>query len=368
MTSNQKVSIAISRSGQVVRDWVELQRSWWADDIDVAAIDVFRGYATASPSTTAASLHQFLQPSRGGFGRVQPDERRSMQFCLGIDVACRAAHQAALADSRGELLWSGQRFRTTAVDLEGLWARLPPGDHPPNHSSSSRAVVVVVPPERSADLRYYYNKHTKTDRRDARVLDWLPLLHPEGPHPEEGQGQVARVHVRRDDAGHPGAQDRPPAGTGRPRRLLDRLTPPWRHRATHPTPVDQVLDLGRREVEQRFPVPAELVHAGHPTDRQLHLRRHPLDLQPVPREGGELLGRSPSRALMTAATSSSKVGSGLDARATSRRNQSIVHSRAWPQPGRVPVQRDGPPGSHLRGPAHSKCEITLLAPHPNRSP
>jgi transposase len=40
--------------------------------------------------------------------------------------------------------------------------------------------VVLVPPEQSADLRDYYNKHTKTDRLDSRVLARLPLLHPEG--------------------------------------------------------------------------------------------------------------------------------------------------------------------------------------------
>jgi hypothetical protein len=38
----------------------------------------------------------------------------------------------------------------------------------------------VVPPEQSADLRDYYNKHTKTDRLDSRLLARLPLLHPEG--------------------------------------------------------------------------------------------------------------------------------------------------------------------------------------------
>ena len=30
-----------------------------------------------------------------------------MQLRLGIDIACRAAHQASLADERGEFLWSG---------------------------------------------------------------------------------------------------------------------------------------------------------------------------------------------------------------------------------------------------------------------
>ena len=34
---------------------------------------------------------------------------------LGIDVACTAAHQASLADERGEFLWQGWRFRTTTV-------------------------------------------------------------------------------------------------------------------------------------------------------------------------------------------------------------------------------------------------------------
>jgi Transposase IS116/IS110/IS902 family/Transposase len=36
------------------------------------------------------------------------------------------------------------------------------------------------PPEQSADLRAYYNKHTKTDRLDSRMLARMPLLHPEG--------------------------------------------------------------------------------------------------------------------------------------------------------------------------------------------
>ena len=38
------------------------------------------------------------------------------------------------------------------------------------------ATVVMVPPEQSADLRDYYNKHTKTDRLDSKVLARLPLF------------------------------------------------------------------------------------------------------------------------------------------------------------------------------------------------
>jgi transposase len=46
----------------------------------------------------------------------------------------------------------------------------------------------MVPPEQSADLRDYYNKHTKTDRLDSRVLARLPLLHPDGLRPIDHLG------------------------------------------------------------------------------------------------------------------------------------------------------------------------------------
>ena len=60
---------------------------------------------------------------------------------LGIDIAVRAPHQASLADERGQLLWSGHRFRTTAADLERLWERLPT-DHLPEN------LTVVMEPTR----------------------------------------------------------------------------------------------------------------------------------------------------------------------------------------------------------------------------
>jgi transposase len=42
------------------------------------------------------------------------------------------------------------------------------------------ATVILVPPEQSADLRRYYQKHTKNDRLDSVLLARLPLLHPDG--------------------------------------------------------------------------------------------------------------------------------------------------------------------------------------------
>lgn len=113
---------------------------------------------------------------------------------LGVDVACRAAHQASLADATGKLIFSGRKFHTRPDQLEALWAQLPEDAEvmvvmEPTRNAwvplaawfrARGAQVVLVPPEQSADLRDYYNKHTKTDRLDSRVLARLPLLHPDG--------------------------------------------------------------------------------------------------------------------------------------------------------------------------------------------
>jgi Transposase len=62
------------------------------------------------------------------------------------------------------------------------------------------AEVVLVPPERSADLRWYYSKHSKTDRLDSQLLARLPMLHPDGLHAEQGLGpgdalkRAAKLH------------------------------------------------------------------------------------------------------------------------------------------------------------------------------
>lgn len=128
-----------------------------------------------------------------------------MGLWLGIDIACRAAHQASLADERGQFVWSGRRFRTAVADLERLWAMLPAATDPssvtvimePTRNAwvplaawfrRRGARVVMVPPEQSADLRAYYAKHTKSDRLDSRILARVPLLHPEGLQTADGVG------------------------------------------------------------------------------------------------------------------------------------------------------------------------------------
>jgi hypothetical protein len=62
---------------------------------------------------------------------------------MGVDIACRAAHQASLADQAGNLLWSGRRFHTAASHLERLWEMLPADVEPGQ-------VTVVMEPTRNA--------------------------------------------------------------------------------------------------------------------------------------------------------------------------------------------------------------------------
>src|SRR4051794_32438004 len=81
--------------------------------------------------------------------------RPTMVLRMGIDLAVRAPHQASLADERGVILWSGHRFRTTAAELDRLWARLP---------EAASEVTVVMEPSRNAwvALAAWFRRHGAT--------------------------------------------------------------------------------------------------------------------------------------------------------------------------------------------------------------
>jgi transposase len=164
---------------------------------------------------------------------------------LGIDVACREAHRAALADETGAMIWSNRRFTTSSVSLEALWAavlgaRPAAGDVPvvvvmePTRNAwvllaawlrARGATVRMVPPEQSADLRKYYNKHTKTDRLDCELLARLPLLHPDGLVTTPGLGPAEAL--RRTVAHRHSLVSRRTAGLQRLEVLLELLGPAW---------------------------------------------------------------------------------------------------------------------------------------------
>lgn len=133
-----------------------------------------------------------------------------MELILGIDLACRAAHQASLARADGTFVWTGKKFFTRPADLDRLWADLGlnEGDTVRVIMEPTRnawvpvaawfrrrgAVVSLVPTTQSADLRAYYSKHTKNDRLDSKLLARLPLLHPEGLREHAGHGPGQPLH------------------------------------------------------------------------------------------------------------------------------------------------------------------------------
>ena len=158
---------------------------------------------------------------------------------LGIDVACTAKHQASLADETGRFLWQGWKFRTASLELEALWDKIPEGVEvvvvmEPTRNAwvplaawlrAKGARVSVVPPEQSADLRDYYNKHTKTDRLDSKMLARMPMLHPEGLREMDdlGPAEPLKRAVRHRSA----LQKRRVACTMRLDALLELMGPHW---------------------------------------------------------------------------------------------------------------------------------------------
>jgi hypothetical protein len=147
--------------------------------------------------------------------------RSAVRLTLGVDVACRAAHQASLAGPDGTLVWSGRKFFTRPADLERLWDDLDLDLDQACGADELTVVmeptrnawvplaswfrrrgtrVVLVPTTQSADLRAYYSKHTKNDHLDSKILARLPLLHPDGlrEHTDAGPaGPLRRIVKQR---------------------------------------------------------------------------------------------------------------------------------------------------------------------------
>ena len=169
------------------------------------------------------------------------DEVSVRALRLGIDVACRETHRAALADEAGTVLWSNRRFHTSSDQLEALWAAIrAAGEAPlmvvmePTRNAwvvlaawlrARGAIVRLVPPEQSADLRKYYNKHTKTDRLDCELLARLPLLHPDGLVETPGLGPAESL--RRAVGRRASLVTRRAAALHRLDALLELLGPAW---------------------------------------------------------------------------------------------------------------------------------------------
>lgn len=120
---------------------------------------------------------------------------------IGIDLAVKGAHQALVADGRGQVHGPVIRFRTEPQALADLLTRARRlGDEgeeirvvmePTGLSWLPVACYLqqrgahphVVNAQRVADLHKYYHKHAKSDRLSADVLARLPFADPEALHP-----------------------------------------------------------------------------------------------------------------------------------------------------------------------------------------
>ena len=165
-----------------------------------------------------------------------------LSLTLGIDVVCRAAHQATLSGPEGKVIWSGRKFFTSPADLQRLWDDLDIADDPsvltvvlePTRNAWAvlaswfhrRGVkVCLVPTTQSADLRAYLSKHTKNDRLDSRILARLPLFHPEGLRDYAGAGPADSL--RRLARQRASLVNRRSAVFARLDALLELLGPAW---------------------------------------------------------------------------------------------------------------------------------------------
>jgi len=118
-----------------------------------------------------------------------------MKLHVGIDLALRGPHRAAVVDDRGTVVLPERRLRTHVRDLdallEELWERFPGAEvqviaEPTGtvwipiarHCLRRGCRFALVAPQKVHDLRRFYRRHAKTDPLDALTLARMPLVDP----------------------------------------------------------------------------------------------------------------------------------------------------------------------------------------------
>jgi len=128
-------------------------------------------------------------------------ERRIAMRTIGLDLATKGRHKAALGDASGKVTRRNLKVKTRAEDLDRLFeqARGEDGDNEPVRlmmeptGMSWHAVCVyarkqgvepyLVSTNKVHDLREYYKKHYKSDKVDSIVLVKIPFVDDETLHP-----------------------------------------------------------------------------------------------------------------------------------------------------------------------------------------
>jgi transposase len=126
-------------------------------------------------------------------------EGRSMDLrSVGIDLGITSLHKAAILDNEGRQIGKSISFDSSLQGYNKLLEASLAGKAPqskvkfvmePTSTSwiapsayliSQGQEVYLIKPQKSADLRKFYNRHSKSDRIDAKVIAKLPIVDPEG--------------------------------------------------------------------------------------------------------------------------------------------------------------------------------------------
>jgi transposase len=119
-----------------------------------------------------------------------------------MDLALKAPHRAVIYDEQ-EKRFRGKAFAVSRTfdGLQVMMRRFEPNDEvrfvmEPTGSAwrplaaflvARGHTVYLVRPDKSAALRKFYSRHTKSNRTDAKTLAKMPLVDPEGAPDVPGQ-------------------------------------------------------------------------------------------------------------------------------------------------------------------------------------
>jgi len=156
------LDVVPGRSGKALHDWVSAQPVRWRDQVSVAALDPFRGYATALTTSLPGAVRVLdaFHVTRLGFAVVDDVRRRVQQETLG--------HRGR----RDDPLYRIRRvLRRGAEHLtERAWERLLAGlDAGDDHEQIGKAWIAAQ------DLRLIYQKATDRDTAQRRLHRWFEL-------------------------------------------------------------------------------------------------------------------------------------------------------------------------------------------------
>jgi len=160
LTARQLLDVVPGRSAKALHDWVSGQSEQWRAGVTVAALDPFRGYATALSSSLpkAVRVLDAFHVTRLGFAAVDEVRRRVQQETLGH----RGRRDDPLYRIRRVLRRAAEHLTPTA--WERLLAGLDAGD-----DGEQIAMTWIA----AQDLRLIYQRGTDRDQAQRRLHRWL---------------------------------------------------------------------------------------------------------------------------------------------------------------------------------------------------